>query len=97
MGTQNSQISAGDRNQCRGQAPWAWRYRVIGLSLTGAACLFGAALVTGQSDAFVPLAGFAGTVVSANIAGAVVEDCWRPRGPSTPMSGPSNPVTGGHS
>lgn len=87
MGTQNSQISAGDRNQCRAQAPWSWRYRVIGASLAGAGALFTVALVTGQADAFVPLAGFAGTVVSANIAGAVVEDCWRPRGPAAPMTG----------
>ncbi|MCW5723461.1 MAG: hypothetical protein KIS81_00720 [Maricaulaceae bacterium] len=83
--TEDADAGAGasrDRNACRGQAPWSYRYKVISCSLLSAGALFAWALAAGQAEAFGPLAGFAGAVVSANVLGAVADDRWRPSGQS---------------
>nr|AYD75911.1 hypothetical protein PmDNAV1_gp27 [Pseudo-nitzschia multiseries DNA virus] len=63
-----------NRNSARGQAPWAFRRRVIIGTLASCGALFTAALLMGETAAFAPLVSVVLIVVPVAIGAAVVDD-----------------------
>ena len=63
-----------DRNSARGQAPWAFRRRVIIGTLVSCGALFAAALLMRETAAFAPLVSVVLIVVPVAIGAAVADD-----------------------